>query len=128
MARPIYERQKGESAKVFRAFWTYVELREDRSHKAVAEKLGQNVSQIHRWSSRWDWVPRVRAYDESQHRERRRQLAKIQAGEALERAKSDAVYEKNMRAVSEQILSKVVDCLNLPLVQHTTKDGKTTLI
>ena len=53
-----------ESAHAFAAFCEYRELPSDeRSIRAVAEIIGKAVSLIERWSSRHQWVKRVRDHD-----------------------------------------------------------------
>lgn len=57
------ERQKGESAVAFEAFRIYLEAGPARSTAKVARSLGKSKTLIDRWSSRWSWVERVRAFD-----------------------------------------------------------------
>ena len=58
-----WERQQGESAQAFEAFSAYLELGPDRSIRAVGQKLDKSRQQIGKWSSRWRWQERIRAYD-----------------------------------------------------------------
>jgi hypothetical protein len=61
MAR-IFERQERESAKAFAAFSVYLGLGSERSLEAVAQKVTKSSRLVKRWSSRWQWGERVRAY------------------------------------------------------------------
>ena len=58
-----WERQKGESAQAFEAFFLYLEMGADRSIRAVAQECTKSVSLIRRWSSTYHWVERCRAWD-----------------------------------------------------------------
>ncbi len=53
---------------------------EERGHRPVADKLGNNISIVHRWSTQNSWVQRVLTWDDH--------LDKIQQG-ALEKAAKD---------------------------------------
>ena len=58
-----WERQEGESEKAFEAFAIYKDMGANRSIQMVGQKLGKSRVLIERWSSRWNWVERARAYD-----------------------------------------------------------------
>lgn len=64
-----WERQNGESEKAFEAFSIYRDMNTNRSIRAVGETLGKSSALMERWSSRWDWVERVRAYDNELEKE-----------------------------------------------------------
>lgn len=63
-----WERQKGESARAYEAFTTYRDMGAGRSHNKVVQKLGKNRATISLWSSKYDWVKRVNAWDAEQDR------------------------------------------------------------
>ncbi|MBP5460727.1 MAG: hypothetical protein J6Y20_01185 [Lachnospiraceae bacterium] len=65
----VWERQTGESTQAYKAFTTYRDMGEDRSIRAVAERLDKSTTLIGRWSVRWNWVERVRQYDNTLQRE-----------------------------------------------------------
>ena len=56
-------RQPNESAQAYAAFCVYRDLGADRSFVAASQRCGKSVSILSRWSSRWNWVSRVQAYD-----------------------------------------------------------------
>ncbi|KAB2328944.1 hypothetical protein F7731_23615 [Cytobacillus depressus] len=58
-----YERREGESAKAFEAFVKYRNMGIERSLTKVSQELGKSTTLLSRWSSQWDWVERVKAYD-----------------------------------------------------------------
>lgn len=58
-----WERLEGESVKAFEAFMIYLEMGEDRSLRAVGQRLGKSKTLIDRWSSAYGWVERTAAYD-----------------------------------------------------------------
>jgi len=57
----------GESSKAFAAFCEYLQMpKVSRSIRAVQEKLGRPEGyqrQLQKWSSRFDWLARAKAYD-----------------------------------------------------------------
>jgi len=59
--------QPGETRKSFDAFREYLALGDDRSLRKLAKLKGKATStQYKRWSSRYDWTGRARAYDANQ--------------------------------------------------------------
>lgn len=58
-----WERQTGETSKAYAAFQEYLNLGQDRSTRRVAEALSKSEALINRWSGRWDWPARSRAWD-----------------------------------------------------------------
>lgn len=58
-----WERQMGESAQAFEAFFLYLEMGTDRSIRAVSQELGKSRTLIDRWSRTYKWVERCRAWD-----------------------------------------------------------------
>ena len=73
-----WERQPGESAKAFEAFRIYCEMQEERSVRAVGQRLVKSGSLISRWSSQYNWVERARAYDNHLLKERTLKAKKAQ--------------------------------------------------
>ena len=56
-------RYEGEGHKAFSAFQRYCELGSARSLTKVAQQLNVSKQALGKWSSRWNWQERVRAYD-----------------------------------------------------------------
>ena len=57
-----FEQQPRESSRAFAAFKVYLGLGPQRSLAAVGQKLGKSRVVIEGWSSKFDWVSRVRAH------------------------------------------------------------------
>lgn len=74
MPKKIYDRQAGESDKAFEAFAVYRDMGAARSVDAVSQKLSKSRSLIARWSSDFNWVERVSAYDDFVDTQARKQL------------------------------------------------------
>jgi len=90
-----WERRDKESAKAFHAFSVYLGMSPNsRSLREVGKKLGKSSTLIERWSSRHEWVKRVKAYDaflaqearahyeteRQRQREQRQQVVRMQMG------------------------------------------------
>lgn len=58
-----WDRQPGETSKAYRAFALYRDMQADRTFESVARELRCSGANIRRFSKRWDWTGRVRAYD-----------------------------------------------------------------
>ena len=58
-----WEQQPGESAKAFEAFAIYRDMGVERSVRKVTQRLNQSLTLIGKWSSRYNWPERARAYD-----------------------------------------------------------------
>ena len=66
-----WEQQPGEGPKPWSAFTLYRDMGPDRSITKVARQYGKSRSLIERWSAKWRWVGRCRAWDAEQDRLRR---------------------------------------------------------
>ena len=71
MAKELWERQVNEGRKAFAAFVVYRDMGEHRSTAKVAQALGKSKQLMDRWSSAWEWVLRVQAWDALADQERR---------------------------------------------------------
>ena len=58
-----WEQQPGESAKAFEAFAIYRDMGVERSVRKVTQRLNKSLPLIGKWSSRYNWPERARAYD-----------------------------------------------------------------
>lgn len=58
-----WEQQPGESAKAFEAFAIYRDMSAERSVRKVTQRLNKSLTLIGKWSSRYNWPERARAYD-----------------------------------------------------------------
>lgn len=66
--RDPWERQEGEGAKAFGAFWVYCELGINRTHRKVSIALGKSETLISRWASNYRWKERAAKWDDEQIR------------------------------------------------------------
>src|SRR2546423_8344558 len=89
-----FEQQLKESAKAFAAFSVYLSMGPERSIEAVAQKVTKSSRLLKRWSRRYDWPGRVRAYAD------RLAAVEREATEALARGKA-AEWLKRQQALRE---------------------------
>jgi hypothetical protein len=52
----VWDRQRSESEKAFRAFVAYRDLQVDRTFEAVAGQLRCSGANVRRWAKKWNWV------------------------------------------------------------------------
>lgn len=112
-----WERQDGETDKAYAAFCIYRDLPpNERSLRAAAakfygkdkEKLRRPPATFEKWSTRWRWVERARAWDEEQDRlAREAQLQAIK--EMRERHAEQARYlqAKGIQALRDLAAGKI---------------------
>lgn len=98
-----WDRQPGETSKAYEAFQVYLDQGSARSTRSVGEALGKSDALMHRWSSKYGWPDRARAWDSMPRR-----------------AVSEAYEEMAQRiaAQHERLATKLVDRLerNLDLL------------
>lgn len=104
----LWERQPGETARAFEAFATYRDMGTERSLRKTGQALNKNLTTIAEWSSKYEWVKRVAAWDAEQDRIARAEQVKeikkmrkrhaalastmlIKAATALQRLKDDEI-------------------------------------
>lgn len=63
-----WERQKGETSRAYEAFAAYRDMGPDRSQRKLGQKLSKNTATIAGWSTKYEWVKRVAAWDAEQDR------------------------------------------------------------
>lgn len=59
-----WDRMPGEGPKAYEAFVTYRDMGVSRTARKCAETLGKSPGTTWRWSGRWHWVDRARAWDQ----------------------------------------------------------------
>ena len=70
----LWERQPDETPKAYEAFCIYRDLKDirdpnsKRSLDLVVQEMGKSRTLFERWSSKYEWVKRVTAYDDEQER------------------------------------------------------------
>jgi hypothetical protein len=94
-----FEQQPKESDKAFAAFRVYLSLGPERSLAKTAAKLGRSKVLMERWSSKFDWLGRVAAYNEHMA------LVEREAAEALLRVKG-VDWVKRQEDVREEAWTK----------------------
>ena len=109
----LYDRRDGETPQAYEAARAYFELGSDRSLVAAAQKCNKGVSILGRWSAKWDWAARARAWDDVRQTgagRRSRQGHLRDAGRVLG-CDGPAKYEQGIRARSLGLLEGVLNLL-----------------
>jgi hypothetical protein len=105
----MWEKQDKETDEKFQAFRTYLEMGEERSFKAVAEKLGHKQTTVYSWSWEWSWKARVTAWDRYEWRQLRK--AHLKDVIAMRKRHADIARGMLQKAASyvDQMLSGELD-------------------
>jgi hypothetical protein len=124
---PVWERMPAERARAYEAAREYFKMGPKRSHAAVARALNKEVSQIQRWSKRWLWVSRAKAYDDHLARLEQNEIEKQASERAAKwhRRAEEHLEKKYLRG--EKLETKCDQMLAFPLAAITTDGGKTTV-
>jgi hypothetical protein len=92
-------RQPGESEVAFEAFTTFMNAADgSRSVRGVAKALHKSVTQVSRWSSKFDWRERHRAW--VAHVDKAEKDAEVESIRAAKRKEMDAIHEMRARHVN----------------------------
>lgn len=113
-----WEQQPNESAKAFQAFQLYLNQGYKRSHKKVAISLGtKSFNHISAWSSRFNWVERISAWEKE----------KIRLELEVKKEKFREMTEKHFEQATD-----LRNMMKLPLQAFATKlkndGGKSTAL
>lgn len=76
---PLWGQQQAETEQAFAAFVVYRDMGETRGHAKVARQLKKSVQLINRWSARWSWSIRARAWDAELDKQKLEAIAKARA-------------------------------------------------
>ncbi len=60
---PAFPRAAGETPRAYSAFFIYFQLGHSRSLRAAAERLGEHLSTVKNWSSKFAWSQRVQDFN-----------------------------------------------------------------
>jgi len=113
---PPWERQPGEPPRAYAAFCIYRDLPPaERSVRAVAERLGikgaakgQVPGHMLRWSTRWRWVERARAWDAELDRQAREaRVLAVKEMQARHAAQARKLQEKALKRLEGMDLSEM---------------------
>jgi len=123
-----YDQQPGESTKNYTAFRCYLDAGPQRSVRMVSRKLAKCKALISRWSSAWQWVSRVRAWEADDAR--RRQQAEEEL--ALRDARKWAVRQQRVRDdeydLGQAMLARAREMLAFPLTRKIVREEGRTII
>lgn len=104
-----WERQPEETTKPFEAFCIYRDMGIDRSIRKVAAELSKSETLIARWSTKYNWVERVAAWDDEQERIEREIAQKEQAKAIREMRKRHADIANAMLLKAAKALKAIPD-------------------
>lgn len=125
-----FERMENESAKAFAAFAVYRDLGSGRSLQKAAEMYAGStsyVAQLKRWSSRFDWVARARAYDDWREMELQSALADHERRSAEDFAEREMRLRERSLSIREKAMDQAEKMLQWPLAEQRAirdEDGR----
>lgn len=124
----VWDRMPKETTKAFAAFCTYRDMGPERSmNKAyrVSKGCQKGAKRVtgtwQKWARQWQWVERVRSYDEH--------LDRLVQEESEKRAKEQGERISKLRmkryALADVLLQKAEKMAAYPLAERESADGKT---
>lgn len=131
-----HKRGKQESPAAFEAFTCYLQLGRERSHKRVAEVIGDNLPIIAQYAKRYAWRERAAAYDADRMQDRfaearkereeqhRQAILKFRDDQAR-RARAMGKLAELMLELTEDKLLAMRDAGELPSEQQISNLAKT---
>lgn len=125
----LWERQPGETARAFEAFAVYRDMGASRSLRKTVQQLNKNLTTIAEWSSKYDWVKRVAAWDAEQDRIARvEMMADMAATRKRQRQNAKRMQEKGMEFLEsviagEPALRDIVQLLKAGMEQERIAIG-----
>lgn len=127
-----FERQEGESSKAYSAFCVYRDLGPQRSLVLASESYygsTANLAQIGVWSSKFDWVDRVRSYDDWQEMIGRQAIQEHLESKAEDFAARQVRIREGLMEAAELSIGQVKKMLDWPLSRQTvTNDDGVTYV
>src|SRR3972149_11406601 len=80
-----WDAMPGEDTQAFAAFTRYLSQGPKRSLRYTAKVVGKSQATVERWSTRYDWKERARAFDEYRNQQRgKAMLAAVKTSAARE--------------------------------------------
>lgn len=142
--RPHWEQQDKETPQAYAAFRIYARQpyatpspdrkKHSRSIASVAQELGKSVSLCERWSRRWRWVDRARAYDADKRQADRDALREAESAQAAEVARRRLVFKDKAWGLFERTVGQLEEMLAYPIfeaaeeVVDRDKSGRPTTV
>ena len=124
----LYDRETDESAKAFEAWTVYRDLGAERSLQKASEMYyghGANVGQFERWSRRYGWVERARAFDDEREMIRRSAIEDHLQSRAKDHAAREARIQERILEIREQAAEQSLRMLQYPLTeQHIVSEDE----
>jgi hypothetical protein len=121
----LYDRRDGETPQAYEAARAYFELGSARSLVAAAQKCNKGVSILGRWSAKWDWAARARAWDDVRQRELDAAVAKaifaVAEKVAAEWETRDQQIRQQKYDFTQRTIAKLDKMLEFPLATVTTE-------
>ena len=117
----LYDRETDESAKAFEAWTVYRDLGAERSLQKASEMYyghGANVGQFERWSRRYGWVERARAFDVEREMIRRSAIEDHLKAQAENHAAREARIQERILEIREQAAEQSLQMLQYPLTEQ----------
>jgi hypothetical protein len=131
--RSPFDRLPGESPRAFAAFVAYRDLGPGRSLDAACRQLGgqresnkrATTGRVGKWSSRYKWVERCRAYDAHQEAIRQRAIDAELAREAAKWERRRLQQIEHAWELGVALREKALAMLDWPLATERTEDATT---
>lgn len=125
----------GESAKAYEWANAYFSMGAERSLLKLSQQSAESmpkspsISLLKRWSAKWNWVERAKAFDQHCFDQREREMQKARAEQAQRWIERDEDLREEFYQVGKEIVTKarrmISDFPEREVSKKTSEDGKT---
>jgi hypothetical protein len=118
-----WTRQPKETPQAFAAFEAYLHAGQKRSTRQVARLLHRSRTLMGRWSRKWRWPARARAWDEDQEAITRKAREAAAKAVAVDWAKRQETIRDSDWDAAQMLRSKAKAMMEFPLAKQVIKRG-----
>jgi len=116
-----YERLPNESEPAWQAFTTYLDLGGERSLPRVAKRCAKSLPLMKRWSAKYTWADRAKAYDSELAR-----LKQTAEQKAIAKATEKAAYKREITA--QRVLEETANVAFIRVTDVIKWEGEEGLV
>ncbi|HUR47570.1 MAG TPA: hypothetical protein VMZ27_16930 [Candidatus Saccharimonadales bacterium] len=114
----------GETLEAFEGFVCYFNLGHERTLRLVAKKLDASIDTLKEWSSKFDWIARIKAYETQLFGKCVAAQTRSAEEQAVAKFNAQAQFRQKLASISEMNITHGQNIINYNMVH---KPGSLTL-